>query len=94
MINIFLCKWKGEFNKYNELVEIRRRLIEEINKALTAQDKHFILSVKEGQPQWELLGLPGVEQLPAVQWKLINISKMDKYKKATALNELKAKLFI
>lgn len=48
---------------YDELVEIRQLLIEEINKTLTAQGKLFILSVKECQPKWELLGLPSVEQM-------------------------------
>lgn len=79
---------------YDELVEIRYRLIEEINKALTVQDKQFIISIKEGLPKWELLGIPGVEQLPAVKWKLININKMDKNKKAAALKELRAKLIV
>jgi predicted nucleotidyltransferase component of viral defense system len=78
---------------YDELVHARQQLIEEINTSLTIQDKQFILSVKEGLPKWELLGISGLEQLPAVQWKLININKMDKNKNAAALKELKAKLF-
>jgi hypothetical protein len=77
---------------YEELMHTRQLLIEEINKSLTEQDKLFILSIKEGQPKWELIGIPGVEQLPAIRWKLMNINKMDKNKHRAALDTLKAKL--
>lgn len=59
-------------------------MIERISAELTAEEKQFIVSVKEGRPQWELLGLEGVENLPAVTWKLLNIAKInpDKHEKA------------
>jgi hypothetical protein len=44
------------------------------------QEKQFFVSVKEGYPQWELLGLEGIENLPAVKWKLLNIAKMSNAK--------------
>lgn len=67
-----------------ELAETRQQLIERISAELTAEEKQFIVSVKEGRPQWELLGLEGVENLPAVRWKLLNIAKInpDKHEKA------------
>ena len=40
---------------------------------LTPQEKEFILSVKEGTPIWKILGIEGIERLPAIQWKLRNI---------------------
>jgi hypothetical protein len=43
---------------------------------LTETEKRFLLSFKERQPQWELLGLPRVKELPAVRWKLANLEKM------------------
>jgi hypothetical protein len=45
--------------------------------------------MKQGEPQWGLLGLPGIERLPALQWKLENIRKMDKAKWADMLDRLK-----
>jgi predicted nucleotidyltransferase component of viral defense system len=67
-----------------ELAETRQQLIERISAELSVQEKQFIVSVKEGRPQWELLGLEGVENLPAVRWKLENIAKInpDKHEKA------------
>ena len=38
--------------------------------------QEFLLSVKRGEPRWELLDLPGIEDLPAVRWKLFNLERM------------------
>jgi len=60
-----------------------------IRSSLTDNEKAFIVSVKEARPQWELLGLPGIDKLPSIQWKLANIRKMDKRKHAQMLANLK-----
>jgi hypothetical protein len=38
----------------------------------------LIISVMEGEPQWNLLGVPGIENLPGVQWKLQNTGRHTK----------------
>jgi len=55
-------------------------------KFMTDQDKQFLLSVKRGRPKWELFPISGIEQLPSVQWKLMNIERMPdaKHKKSLA----------
>ncbi len=75
-----------------ELEEARDILVREINKGLTDKEKRFIISVKKGKPEWDLLGLRGVDLLPAVQWKLLNISRMGKVKQNTALKKLEKAL--
>ena len=72
-----------------QLAETRQELIERISAELTVEEKQFIVSVKEGRPQWELLGLEGVENLPAVRWKLLNISKIDPDKHRKAVRRLR-----
>jgi hypothetical protein len=37
--------------------------------AIATDQRAFLLSFKAGGPDWALLGLNGVDQLPAVQWK-------------------------
>ncbi len=72
-----------------ELLEkIRRRLLEEIKTGLTDEEKIFIVSVKGGKPQWDLIGLAGIERLPALRWKLMNIEKMTPRKHKEALKRL------
>ena len=54
---------------------------------MTHEERQFIVSVKEGKPQWNLLGVPGIENLPAVQWKLLNIGRMTQGKHREALRK-------
>jgi hypothetical protein len=77
---------------YDVLVETRERLILGLKNGLTNDEKHFLLSLKEGKPEWLLLGLKGVEQLPAVQWKLRNIRKMSVEKQREQYGKLRAVL--
>jgi hypothetical protein len=79
---------------YQELEEAREQLITTINVMLTTEDKDFLLSVKKGQPNWEYLKLPGVEKLPGVIWKLINLNKMDPTKHKQALMNLEKVLHV
>jgi len=56
---------------------------------LTPDERRFIVSMKEGRPRWDLLALEGVENLPAVKWKLLNISRMDPAKHQKAVRKLR-----
>jgi len=63
---------------------------------MTYDERHFLLSFKEKNPKWDLLGLPNIEevtQLPSVQWKLLNLSRRDKSKHQKAAKKLKVVLF-
>ena len=71
------------------LEETRHDLVKLIRERLTDAQRRFLLSFKQGTPQWSLLPLPGVEKLPAVQWKLLNIGRMSKAKHAVAAKKLK-----
>lgn len=71
-----------------ELEVARTDLVREIREDLTDEERRFILSVKQGEPQWELLGLDGIDLLPAVKWKLLNISRMGRTKHESAVRKL------
>ena len=60
----------------------------QILKALDRDEKEFLLSIKGGKPELELLGIEHLDSLPALQWKLINIRKMDSAKHRAALKRL------
>lgn len=72
----------------DELENTRENLIKAVNDQLDDKEREFLLAFKRGEPQWDLLGLPHVEQLPAIQWKLINLRRMDKKKHRTAVAAL------
>ena len=71
-----------------ELVEIQRRLPKELVSLLDEDERGFLLSLKRGEPNWTRLGLDHLEQLPALQWKLQNIRKMDPVKQRKMLERL------
>lgn len=73
---------------YDDLVEVRSVLISLIKEILTQEEKDFLVSFKKGEPNWNLLGVDGVEKLPAVKWKIINIRKMSKEKRSEFLEKM------
>lgn len=70
------------------LIQARLDLINKIHEELTNDDKDFLLSVKSGLPKWELFAYPEAQNLPAIKWKLHNLSKMSKEKRKLATIKL------
>ena len=92
MRDIFEKEFKGmiaENIPFESLETTRDDLVEILREELTMGERRFIVSVKEGRPRWDLLALEGIENLPAVKWKLLNISRMDPTKHQKAVNKLK-----
>ena len=61
-----------------ELLETRDQMINELHAGLDADERRFLLSLVRAQPEWELLGIPHVSELPAVRWKLQNLSRLQR----------------
>ncbi|OGO94857.1 MAG: hypothetical protein A3F10_05465 [Coxiella sp. RIFCSPHIGHO2_12_FULL_42_15] len=73
---------------HEELSAAREKLIETISSQLTHSERRFLLSVKQGEPQWDLLNIPGIENLPALQWKVMNVKKLPENKKKELIQKL------
>ncbi len=69
---------------YDDLAAARETLIKALRNELSPDERAFLLSIKAAEPRWELMDLPGIETLPAVQWKLANIEKMKPAKRREA----------
>jgi len=67
----------------------RNNLVEILQQEFTPDERRFIVSVKQGQPRWNLLELEGIKDLPAVKWKLLNIARMDSSKHQKAVGKLR-----
>ena len=74
---------------YADLHEVRKQLIKKIQDSLLPNEKDFLISVKLGEPQWDLMPIPNLSELPGIRWKVINIQKMDKGARLIALQKLK-----
>lgn len=76
-----------------ELEETRKKLVQLINDRLTDKHKEFLIQFKEGEPDWSLLSITEVENLPAVQWKLLNIRRMTTKKHRASVERLRMVLY-
>jgi len=74
---------------FEALETTRNKLVAILREELTPDERRFIVSMKQGQPVWDLLELEGIKDLPAVKWKLLNISKMDPTKHRKAVYKLR-----
>lgn len=71
-----------------ELNDTREKLIKIINDSLTKSERKFILSFKKMKPEWDLFEFDHIKELPAIKWKLYNLSQMDRSKHKLALDKL------
>ncbi|MCF6292260.1 MAG: nucleotidyl transferase AbiEii/AbiGii toxin family protein [Robiginitomaculum sp.] len=72
MANQFEGMSAEEFT-YGDFENTREKLVQEIHHSLSKNDKQFLLSVANAEPEW---GLYDFEKFPAVQWKLLNLQKL------------------
>ena len=77
-----------------ELEAAREQLVRLIHTSLTPQERAFLLSFKNRTPDWSLLELSGIDRLPAVRWKLQNLTKMPSEKHVEAYVRLEKVLKI
>ena len=90
--SVFETEFQGmtkETITLKQLLDARNKLLIRIHSDLTTNERKFILSVKELRPSWGLLGMNGIDRLPAVQWKLQNLERMDRRKHSAAVERLK-----
>ncbi|MEN9464515.1 MAG: hypothetical protein RL217_696, partial [Pseudomonadota bacterium] len=72
------------------LLAVQESLLPALKQHFTAQDRDFLLSFKHGKPNWELFDQPQAAELPAIRWKLQNLSTLaqNKEKHAEQLSKL------
>ena len=60
----------------DELIAAREAVIASVAGAMPADHRRFLLSFERGAPDWTLLGLDGIAELPAVRWRRQNLDKL------------------
>jgi len=89
--DVYVKEFEGmteESNILEDLIEVQHELPKIIGKSLTKNEKEFLLSFKSGNPDWSLIEITHLQELPGVKWKLQNIQKMNKTKHAVAYKKL------
>ena len=54
--------------------------------------RQFLISFERGEPNWDLLGVPGAADLPAVKWRQQNLAKLTRNKRIALVAELETVL--
>jgi len=72
----------------DDLLQIQHDLSNTLVRVLDDAEREFLVSIKRDEPEWDRLGIEHLAQLPAIQWKFINVRKMDKAKHKAALDRL------
>lgn len=60
------------------LLAVRERMVRELQQGLDDTERRFLLSLVGGQPDWPLLGIAHLEQLPGIRWKVDNLARLQK----------------
>ena len=58
------------------VLETRDRLFRELPAALDENEQGFLRTLVRAEPDWSLLGIPHLEELPAIRWRLENLQSL------------------
>ena len=75
----FVREFEGmttEVASIEELKAARERLTKDLLVRLDSNAMRFLLSLHDGKPDFDAIGLPQAAELPAVRWKLLNLEKL------------------
>lgn len=60
------------------LLAARERMAAELRTGLDGNERGFLLSLARNEPNWALLDIEHLEQLPGIRWKLRNLEQLAK----------------
>jgi hypothetical protein len=60
------------------LVETRDRLFRELPAALDRNELQFLRTLVRAEPDWTLLEIPHLAELPAIRWRLHNLEELSR----------------
>ncbi len=72
----------------DDLLAAREAMIAELVGRMPMVHRRFLVSFEKGAPEWSLLGLRGIEELPAIRWRQQNLDTLDAAKRAALVARL------
>lgn len=74
------------------LLDTRETLIKEIVGNMPDDHRRFLIGFERGEPDWNLLGLEHVPELPAIRWRQLNLDKLSPDARLKLVESLEQKL--
>jgi hypothetical protein len=68
-----------------DLLRVREEFIADLVGQMPDEHRRFLISFEEGKPECGLHGVPHIEQLPALQWRVRNLAGIDPKKRNSLL---------
>jgi len=75
------------------LLATRTALVDNVSSNMPEDHRHFLVSFYRRKPEWSLLGLNGLDQLPAVRWRELNLDKAGEETRADMVRKLEEVLW-
>ncbi|MFN8942387.1 MAG: nucleotidyl transferase AbiEii/AbiGii toxin family protein [Acidobacteriota bacterium] len=75
-----------------ELEDTREAMIVALVGEMPEAHRHFLISFERGEPNWQLLVIPGAEHLPAVIWRQKNLATLTSDVRSRLVENLEAVL--
>lgn len=72
----------------DELIKAHKDLVAEIVGKMPDAHREFLISFEQGKPKWDLLGVKGAGELPAVKWRMQNLDKLPAERRAALVADL------
>lgn len=65
-----------------ELEDVQRTVRDELPKQLDVAERRFLVSLASNAPDWALIDIPHLKDMPAIRWKLANLERLQHENKA------------
>jgi hypothetical protein len=72
-----------------ELVQTQQTMIAQLVGEMPERHRTFLFGFEHGEPDWSLLNIPHVKDLPAVLWRQRNLDKLDADRRNKLVTSLK-----
>jgi predicted nucleotidyltransferase component of viral defense system len=75
------------------LLATRTALVDNIASNMSEDHRRFLVSFYRREPDWSLLGVDGLDQLPAVRWRELNLDRAGEETRADMIRKLEEVLW-
>lgn len=65
-----------------ELEDVQRKVRDELPRQLDDDERRFLVSLVRNAPDWSLIDIPHLKDLPAIRWKLTNLDRLQRENKS------------
>lgn len=75
-----------------ELIEAQHQMIEVLIGGMPDEHREFLIGFERGEPDWSLLKIGHVAELPAIRWRQRNLDKLKRDQRSTLVELLRSSL--